>query len=357
MQKEDTDYSALNTSTENLLSESSQNEDYGHEVSNAISPLKYFITLPHIVRRVLKDENGKLDTSAWAFYNYLMEISGCKSTSWKSLNVMIEELGLSKDTIRKAKDSLQKPSPIIGNKSLITIKKRYKSGTKERMSDFIILNDIIDENTMVMRDEFKNKSNVYEKTDGGCTKKPTTVYEKTARNNKQENNKQRTGGEPPKPQESPPPKPHFPSAVAASLFEELKKSGFTDEQISVGMEYYELKKDYITQNIDKPIAYVIKAIQDGYASDKVNEKLEEKKKESDGERMVEKNAALAAEVHEELTRAHPEENLYMIKLYDNRLDLRIGKGNDIAAFCDKDFEDKITAFKRMSYKLLENYTP
>jgi hypothetical protein len=333
MPKNHIDSSELNSSTEYSLSESSQNIDVELAITRKSSHAKYFTQLEHIVRRVLKNDKNKLNLSAFAFYIYLLEVSGDKSTSWKSMRTMADEIGLNIDTLKAAKKTLQENSTLLGGTSLITIQQRYKPGTNERLSDLIIINDIMEVNIFHISSEFKNKSNVGEKI--------SQVGGKTAQNNIPLNNNQKRAAKSSPPPDIPSAKMTTPFAAAAALLKEGKDA----KQIEMLHKIYELRKEYIDA-AENPIAVLLTIYRSGDGEKQVQKKEEAAAEQSNEESIIKENTVLAKAVFEELKAADIDEQTYTIRLRDNCIQISLrGGGAETLPFNQKKFVQQLERIK------------
>lgn len=83
-----------------------------------------------------------LDIHEFRLYCQYKKVAGDESSCWMSTKSLIAATQMSERGFWAAKKNLEKPRAELGGLSLITIKKRYKTGSKERGTDLIVINDI-----------------------------------------------------------------------------------------------------------------------------------------------------------------------------------------------------------------------
>jgi hypothetical protein len=113
-------------------------ENVNQEVRDK-SDRKYFTIIPNFIFKVLKNPCD------FKVYCYLKKIAGEDGYCLKSVPNAAEECGMSEREFQYAKKRLAEPNPIINNRTLITIKKRFNDNGG-RTSDSIEIEDIWDLN-------------------------------------------------------------------------------------------------------------------------------------------------------------------------------------------------------------------
>jgi hypothetical protein len=266
-------------------------------------------------------------SNALLLYLYYLEISGDKEKSWKSNRTISEELQISERTIEKLTKILSSPMNGLNGGSLITIQERYKSGSRERDSNLIILNDIMLLNISTISEEFKNKSNVAQ------------TFRKVAQtlrgNNIPKNNNQRRAAKSCPDPDIPPDKMTTPFAAAAAS---LIKKGMGKEDVIMLEKIYKLRKAKVDAARNPPGLLL-----DLFAREDVRlEVLEEHEaaaaEQNKSARIVTDNTGVAKAVFEELLAADPEEQVYTIRLRDNNIQISFrGGGAETLCFYEKNF--------------------
>jgi hypothetical protein len=110
-----------------------------YQINDSSCERRYFASIPNIIYDM------GLTTDQIAVYGCLKRIAGDHGKSFISNVKLSEKLGISRPTLIKIKESLEKPFDFLGGKSLITIQKR-SSIEKGDQTDIVTIVDIWDEN-------------------------------------------------------------------------------------------------------------------------------------------------------------------------------------------------------------------